>query len=362
MRRVLVILVLLVLAASSAVVAVVAADWPFWQRAWRWHQAGPAGPARVPGAWRWIGHGDGIPWAQGPMDPSTTEALAALIRGIPTDALLVARAGQVVAELYGDGVRPESLLQGGSMTSAVLAPLYGIARRGGVDVLDAPLRRLLPDYDTGLRGDITPRQLLWQVSGLESPGWRPLDPFSAQARLLSGPNFARAARDFRSIWPPGSHFETSPANAQLAALVLVSVTGRSFADLVESGLWDSIGAGRAKVTLDRLAGEMSAHCCLSAKGRDWLRLANFYARDDAQGLWPAGFLRDEVTRATAVHPAYGLGLEIETLDDGTVLLWAGAAGRWMLAVPARQLAVVWLARQEVTASERGRLKALLGFH
>lgn len=360
MRRVLVILVLLALVATSAVVAVVAADWPFWQRAWHWHQAGVAGPVKIPGAWRGIGHGEGQPWPQAPADAALDEALAALVRGVATDALLVARADQLLAEHYGARVGPERRLQGGAMTAALLPPLYGIAQRRGIDVLDAPLRRVLPDYGEDPRGDITPRQLLWQVSGLEAAVWRPLDPFSAQARLLSGPNFARAARDVRLTWPPGSHFETSPANAQLAAQVLAGVTGQSFAELVESGLWDSIGAGRATVALDRLAGDMSAHCCLAATARDWLRLANVYAREDAASPWPAGFLRNEVMHAAAVHPGYGLGVEIETLDDGTALLWAGSAGHMLLAVPARRLAVVWLARQPIGAPERDRLKAALG--
>ena len=359
MRRVLVILVLLALCATSAVVAVISADWPFWQRAWAWHVAGPSGPEHIPGAWRWIGRGAGADWPLGPSDSFEAKSLAALARRVPGDALLLASEGRLLAEFYGDGVAPDRLLQGGPLTSAILPPLYGITSRGGSAVLDAPLRQVLPEFGDDPRGDITPRQLLWQVSGLELPPWHPLDPFNAQSRLHAGPNFERAARAFRGIWPPGSHFETSPANAQLAGMVLVSVTGKSLADLVESELWDAIGAGRARVALDRLDGAMSAHCCLAATARDWLRLANVYARAGTLNVWPPGFLRDQVVRATAVHPAYGLGVEIETLPDGVQMLWIGGARRWILAVPSRQLAVVWIARQDIGRPEREMLKAAL---
>ena len=52
------------------------------------------------------------------------------------------------------------------------------------------------------RGAITPRQLLWQLSGL--PGRRhsrPLNPFSPRAQLASGPDFERARCTAKHIWP-----------------------------------------------------------------------------------------------------------------------------------------------------------------
>ncbi|MEY4761477.1 MAG: hypothetical protein RLZZ200_1333 [Pseudomonadota bacterium] len=318
-----------------------------------------SGPEHIPGTWRWIGRGSGTDWPEGTPDARESTALAGLMATLPGSALLLAREGRLVAETYGMGVTPDRLLQGGAMTTAILAPLAGRAGSGGKAFLDVPLRQLLPDYEEDPRGDITPRQLLWQVSGLETPAWHPLDPFNPLARLMSGPNFARAARRFKGKWPPGSHFETSPANFQLAALALESVTGRPLAELVEQELWTPLGAGRARVALDRLDGAMSAHCCLAATARDWLRLANAYAQGSATQLLPDGYLRNDVARATAVHPGYGLGVEIETLPDGTTLLWMGSGNRWMLAVPMKRIAVVWVAGRNLGRTERGMLLAAL---
>ncbi|MEN9704423.1 MAG: hypothetical protein RLZZ393_302 [Pseudomonadota bacterium] len=363
MRRALVILVLIGLVAVSAIVAVVAADWPFWQRAWRWHAAPAAGPEHIPGAWHWIGAGSGTPWAS--PDQAGTEAVSidALVRQVPTRALVASRHGRLVAEVYGEDSSADQLLQGGALSGAILAPLYGVARAGGLDLLDQPLRRLSPALGEDPRGEITPRQLLWQVSGLGAPSWRPLDPFNPRSRLFAGPDFDRAARGFPVHWPPGSHFETSPANLQLAAGALVSVGGISLAQWLETGLWGPIGAGRARVALDRLGGGMAAHCCMAATARDWLRLAQLYGSDGivaGRRLWPAGFVSREIARVTAVHPAYGLGVEIETLGDGSLLLWSGDAHRTMLAVPARGLAAVWFTRGSAGSGERMLLKAALG--
>lgn len=356
----LVILVLMGLVTASAVVAVIAADWPFWQRAWRWHVAGEAGPEYIPGSWRWVGRGAGAAWD---VPASDDWAWHRMLQQVPTRALVASQDGRLTVEHFGAGVTTDDLLQGGALTSAILAPLYGAADQRGAGLLDVPLRRLLPELRDEVRGDITPRQLLWQVSGLESPAWRPLDPFSARARLSAGPNFSRAALAFRDIFPPGSHFETSPGNAQLAAMALVAAEGKPLAELLAERLWIPLGAGRARVMLDRLGGDMAAHCCLAATARDWLRLARLYAEDGVvtgRQLVPQGFILHEVARATAVHPAYGLGVEIETLSDGTRLLWSGAGDRLMLAVPGRKIAAVWFANQPLGAAEREALKAALG--
>lgn len=346
----------------SSVVAVLASDWPFWQRAWRWHVAGVTGPARIPGSWRAVGGGAGRPWSALPGPAPEAAALLDLSARPGTLALLAARDGGLLAEHYGAGTGPASLLQGGALTHLLLAPLYGVARQAGLDLLDQPLRLLLPDWAQDPRGDITPRQLLWEVSGLESPAFHPLDPFSARARLAAGPDFARAALDFRATWPPGSHFEVSPANAQLLATVLATARGLPLTELVEKGLWEPLGAGRAQVALDRLGGDMAAHCCFAATARDWLRLARLLAEDGTVGpvrLLPPGFT-SEIGRATAVHPAYGLGVEVETTAAGAVLLWGTAPGRLLLAVPGRRLAALWFADGAFDAAARTQLKGALG--
>jgi CubicO group peptidase (beta-lactamase class C family) len=358
----LVLFVLVFVVAVSFGIAVVAADWPFWQRAWRWHSAGPAGPAEVPGAWARIGTGVGDPWPAVEPDPQISAVLTQLAVETAARALLVVRDGQLLVEHYGKNVDFGTRLQGGALTALVLAPLYGLERQAGADLLDIPLRQLVPGFpDQDVRGDILPRQLLWQVSGLESPAWQPLNPFSAGAQLFFGPNFARAALDARLVWPPGSHFEVSPANAQLLALALQTNRGVSLAHLLDVQLWRPLGAGEALVALDRPGGEMAAHCCLAATGRDWLRLARLFAEDGAVGsrrLLPPGFVA-EMAQSTPVHPGYGLGLEVEPDAAGEPLLWGSAPGRLLLAVPARRIAAIWFGPDTTTAQVRAGLASAL---
>jgi CubicO group peptidase (beta-lactamase class C family) len=362
MRRLLVIFVLIGLVMVSLAVAVIASDWPFWQRAWVWQHAVASGPEHIPGSWRGIGRGAGATWPVASAGP-TEQALQAQLAALPgTQAVLAERDGRLLVEHYAPGTAADTLLQGDALTTALLAPLYGVARQAGTNLLDVPLRQVIPDWEMDARGDITPRQLLWQTSGLESPPFRALNPFSARARLASGPNFQRAALAFRAAFPPGSHFETSPVNAQLLAIALENVRGQPLATLLETGLWTPLGAGRAQVALDRLGGDMAAHCCFAATARDWLRLARLLAEDGTVGpvrLLPPGFVA-EMARETPVHPGYGLGFEVETLASPETLLWATAPGRLMLVAPAHRSAAVWFGPTASAPAARAQLKAALG--
>ena len=367
MRRLLIIICLAALVLCSLGLGVLAADWPFWQRAWRWQSAGNGWPDQMPGVWRGLGEGSGQPMAQ--ADAAAAQALARAMAPLaarwPTQALLVARAGTLYSEYYAAGATASSLLQGRSLTAIVLPPLYGIARaQGAADLLDQPLRTELEEWRSDSRGEITPRQLFWELSGLAAPAFHPWNPFSDRARLASGPNFERAALGFRSVYPPGSHYEPSPVNAQLLGMVLRRTRGLPVADQLQEGLWKPLGAGHAQMMVDRLGGEVAVHCCLAATGRDWLRLALLLADDGVVGghrLLPAGFVQ-EMARAAPVHPGRGLGVSVGVTDSGQRLMWIHGAGRLLLAVPDLRWAAVWFAPDELPDAARGELLAVLGLH
>jgi CubicO group peptidase (beta-lactamase class C family) len=342
MRRLLVIISLVGLVLASLAVATLAADWPFWQRAWRWHQAGISGPEHIPGSWQAIGAGGGV--ALLPLrDDAVEAALAVLAQTRNSQALLASRGGRLVAEYYGAGYDADSLWQGRGLTTLVLAPLYGVARRDGIELLDQPVAALLPEWRDDPRGEITPRQLFWQLSGLVAPQFQPLNPFSDRARLAAGPNFERAALGTALAYPPGSHYADTPANAQLLGAVLSRARHARLVDLLDQGLWRPLGAGQAKLMLDRQGGDMAAHCCLQARARDWLRVAGLLASDgraNGQQLMAPGFVQD-MARAAPVNPGQGLGVELMGTARGDAVLLLRSPGRLLLVVPAREIAVVW---------------------
>lgn len=107
---------------------------------------------------------------------------------------------------------------------------------------------------------------------------------------------------------------------------------------------------------------MSAHCCLSATARDWLRLAQWLASEGVVGgrhLLPAGFMA-EMAVASPVHPGQGLGVRVGQALSGERLLWGESEGRLMLVVPERQLAAVWFAQRALPAEAAADLLRAVG--
>lgn len=338
MQRALVILTVIVLVTVSLGVGALSAHWPFWRRAWQWQTADDGWPAAIRGPQLPLQGGRGA-------RPLTFTAAADLAAAATPATQVLARAsGGRVEAFFAPGFDAATRVDGRALTAVLLPPLVAMLAAEHPGLLDIPLASHLPAWRDDQRGTITARQLLWQLSGLPAGQFRPLDPFNARAQLAAGPDFDRAALRWRLIWPPGSHFEESPVNAQLLSQLLAAVGGDSYAALVEQRLWSRVAADPAIAMLDHPRGQIAAHCCLSASVSDWLRLGLLLAADGAttsQRLWQPGFL-SQAAQASPVHAGHGLGFRLRPRPRGGVALVAQSAGRSLLIAPDSGEVLLWI--------------------
>jgi CubicO group peptidase (beta-lactamase class C family) len=363
MRRLLTYLAAFGLLSASLAVGVVTADLPFWRRAVQLPlpadtlylpvveiggDAQPAPPVAVPGV---------------PADPAALEAAVAEARLAGSRALLVMRRGELVLARYFGADDEHTLLPAGVVARPLAAMAFGLAladRR--VDALDTSVARLLPEWDGEQRGRITLRQLLDETSGLESggetrelmihPPWR--DPgklfefaTSRGVRLVMGNDFARTALGFELRHEPGGSHNTSPANAQLIAVILERVTGMPYERFIEQRLWRPIDGGRARLALDRRAGMPAAHCCWLASAPAMVRVASLLATDGVdrgQRILPEGWVA-EMTRASRVNAEGAMQLARSTIA-GTTALTSADGGNVFWVIPAKQLAILNIVNPE----------------
>ena len=144
---------------------------------------------------------------------------------------------------FAPGYSARTPLDGRALTQGLSPLLLGMLQaQGRPALLDTGIGAFIDEWKDDPRGAITPRQLLWQLSGLDGRRPWPFNPFDAHAALLSGPDFRRAALSVDMKYPPGSHFEPAPANAQLLAMLASEIAGMSWAQLVESRLWGRFAA------------------------------------------------------------------------------------------------------------------------
>jgi CubicO group peptidase (beta-lactamase class C family) len=339
MKRALIVIVMLGLVVAAISAGTLAAHWPFWQRAWQWHSAADGWPGKLRGPTRILQPAAMPASLTVTADPS----LATLAQGTGTSLLMVAGAGHARA-FFKAGVDERTPIDGRELSGGLLVVFYGaLIQQGRGHLLDEPLGNMLAQWKNDPRGVITPRQLLWQLSGLSGGPTHPLNPFSPLAQLASGPDFERAALRTPLLYPPGSHYAASAANAQLLALVAARLTGESYATALERLVWSQVAAQPATAMLDRRRGDMAAHCCFTASAGDWLRLGLLLAnngRDRDQQILPPDFL-GQVETSSPVNPGQGLGFGLVKGEEGHQLLQLAATGRRLLLAPDTGRALFW---------------------
>ena len=370
MRRVLTFLTAIVLLLVSLGVGVFTADLPFWRRAFQLPL--PADGAYLPVAV--IGTPEPAPMkvadpANPAIDPLVVEEAASRAGEAGSRALLVLYRGSLVVERYFLTDDASTLLPAGLVARPLAAMAIGVALADGkIASLDGPVARYLPEWDDEARGRITLRQLLEETSGLETGGdtrgllyrspWSepaslPVFATSRGVRMLLGNDFESSALGFRLDHEPGGFYNLSPANTQLAAVIIERVTGEPYETFVDQRLWRPAGAGVAELQLDRRAGMPAAHCCWRATARDILRMLSLLGTDgvhEGRPILPAGWAQ-EMARPSRVSAGTGMQVARLNIDGAEALEVRDDAGSAFWIIPQRQLAILDITNAGGTAGE-----------
>ena len=204
-----------------------------------------------------------------------SRGLAEWVEETSTTSLLVLDGGTIVHEWYAEGLGPETLFLGASMTKSVLAHLVGRAVREGALALTDEVINLVPELSgTGYDGTCV-LDVLTMTTGVE---WVEdhRDPDSLASRLLgcfatSGDSRA-LLREVGAGVAPGIRFSYCTADSQVLDWVRERATGRAYPEDV-ARLWQDLGCGRdAAVAVDG-TGVAMAGGGLAATARDWARVA-----------------------------------------------------------------------------------------
>lgn len=216
--------------------------------------------------------------------------LAGFVASTHTTSLLVVVGGVVAYEWYADGLGPDDLFLGASMTKSVLAGLVGRAVDAGVLDLDDRVISYLPELAGSGYADATVRQVASMTSGLD---WLEdhRDPTSDASRLRE--IFASSTGGSRDLlkglpgrYRPGSRYAYCTADSQVLDWVRERATGLDYvAALTE--LWRELGAtADAVVGLDApvdAGGVAMAGGSLAATARDWARIGLLQASGEVDG-------------------------------------------------------------------------------
>lgn len=363
MRRVLTIFTAIVLLLVSLGIGVFTADLPFWRRALQLPlDSGVYLPTAVLGAANAAEPAARLATAPpADFDALVVDEAADRARAAGSRALLVLHRGQLVIERYFVADDADTLLPATLIARPMAAMASGIALADKrIDSLDTPVSKVLHEWADETRGRVTLRQLLEETSGLEAGGdirgllhRSPLsDPASLPrfatargVRMLLGNDYESSALGFRLDHEPGGFRHISPANLQLAAVIIERATGQQYEDYVDQKLWRPVGAGHAELQLDRRAGMPAAHCCWLATARDMLRIASLLATDGRYGdrqVLPPGWVQ-EMSRPSRVSAETGLQLRRLRLEGEDAVSAADGEGSAFWVMASREIVVLNIA-------------------
>lgn len=168
----------------------------------------------------------------------TTSTPGAVIVIVSGDHVVFAKGFGVANIETGDPVSPDSIFRIGSLTKPFTATVLNQL----VDQQKIKLNEPLGTYVTGLNAklsQITPHQLMSHTSGLRDEG-RPFGPHD-EAMLA---NTIRSWTEDYVFTEPGKVFSYSNANYSLIGLLIETVAGKPYADVMNQQLFKPLGMNR----------------------------------------------------------------------------------------------------------------------
>lgn len=269
------------------------------------------------------------------LSPERRDAALAMVRTLPTTALLVLVSGRSVLE-YGDIGEVGYVA---SIRKSVLSMLYGSAVGAGLIDLDATLRELDIDDVGGLapaEREATVRHLLTASSGVYHPA--------------AGPGGDDENLPPRLAHRPGTHFHYNNWDFNVLGTIYEQATGRSVLDALRDELAVPLGFRDFDRDRQRMLGDpqrsrhLAYHMFLSA--RDTAELGRLMLNGGRWGdarLVPAEWVRQSTSRRIEPGPNlpldYGYLWWLPRMWPGSFLA-AGNFGQFLFCLPSRNIVIV----------------------
>ena len=317
-----------------------------------------------------------LPEIAGPgIVPPQSEALsAALDRAFAepaqppyrhTRAIVVMRAGRIIAERYADGIGPETQLLGFSMTKSVISALSGILVRQGKLKLNGPAPVAAWQDPDDPRHAITVDQLLRHTAGIALGS-------SLQASLgsvLEPVNTMKYAEDDMASYAervplataPGTAWNYHDGNTIILSHLIRDASGGKPADALRFARRELFGPlGMTNVTLQLDAsGTIEGAGEMMASARDWARFGQLYLNDGVVGgkrILPEGWVNYSASATpnawvgigagfwTNQGDSFGAKFRVEHGWPRDAFFAKGTIGQYTIVIPSDQLVIVRLGR------------------
>ncbi len=282
-----------------------------------------------------------------------------------TRAIVVMKAGRIVAERYADGIGPETPLLGFSMTKSVISALTGILVRQGRLKLDGPAPVAAWTNPDDPRHAITVDQLLRHTAGLALGS-------SLQASLgsvfepvnrmkFTEDDMAAYAASMPLATAPGRVWNYHDGNTLILSHLIRNAAGgnpEGALAFAHRELLAPLGMRHVTLQLDG-AGTIEGSSEMLASARDWARFGQLYLNDGVAGgrrILPEGWVNYSASATpnawvgigagfwTNQGDSFGATFRVEHGWPRDAFFAKGTIGQYTIVIPSERLVIVRLGR------------------
>ncbi|WP_369720316.1 serine hydrolase domain-containing protein [Bradyrhizobium sp. LLZ17] len=282
-----------------------------------------------------------------------------------TRAIVVMKAGRIVAERYADGVGPQTQLLGFSMTKSVTSALTGILVRQGKLKLDGPAPVAAWQDPDDPRNVVTVDQLLRHTAGLalgsslEASLGSVLEPVNAMK--YAEDDMASFAERAPLATAPGAAWNYHDGNFLILAQLIRNAAGGKPGDALAFArreLFAPLGMRDVTLQLDG-AGTVEGSGEMLASARDWARFGQLYLNDGVVGgkrILPEGWVNYSATATphawvgigagfwTNQGDSFGAKFRVEHGWPRDAFFAKGTIGQYTIVIPSEKLVIVRMGR------------------
>lgn len=207
-----------------------------------------------------------------------------------TTSLTVLHKGTILAETFSQGYTRQSRATSFSVAKSFVSTLIGVAlHKGWIRDLNDDVTLYLPELRNTSWQGVRIVDLLQMSSGTgftEDYSDETTDAFTIFDRMFVGLNGIDAlTATYSRATEPGTSFHYASINTHVLSMVLRRMSGKSLADLLQTELWEKLGAEADASWLADLHGSEIGFWGLNARPRDFARLGQLMLND---GVSPSG--------------------------------------------------------------------------
>jgi len=282
-----------------------------------------------------------------------------------TRAVVVMKAGRIIAERYADGIGPQTQLLGFSMMKSVMSALSGILVRQGKLKLDGPAPVVAWQSPDDPRHAITVDQLLRHTAGialgssLEAKLGSVLEPVNTMKYATD--DMASFAERVPLATAPGTEWNYHDGNYLILAQLIRNAAGGKPADALAFArreLFAPLGMNNVTLQLDA-SGTIEGSGEMMASARDWARFGQLYLNDGVVGgkrILPEGWVNYSASATPNAWVGIGAGFWTNQGDSFGAKVrirrgWPrdaffakGTIGQYTIVIPSEKLVIVRLGR------------------